>query len=64
MTGHTLQLTTWQRGELRVYRDGEPHRLADRPSRNLIRRDLLRLAPEAGPGYYRITPAGKRALDG
>jgi hypothetical protein len=63
MTGFTKQLTRWQREELLRYRDGEPHRFRERPNTNLIRRDLLRLTPEAGKGFYRITQAGRDALD-
>lgn len=62
MTGTTLALAPWLRRELLLYADGAAKRLDGRPSSNLVRRDLLRLAPEMGVGYYRITAHGRRAL--
>lgn len=63
MTGPALTLTPWQRDELAWYGDGQPHRAPERPNSNLVRRDLLRRATEAGPGCYRITAAGLAALE-
>lgn len=55
-------LTVGQAHELREYEDGEPRRPPNRPSNNLIRRNLLTLAPSAGKGCYRITEYGQTLL--
>lgn len=55
-------LTPHQFKELCLYADGEPRRGASRPNKNLIRRNLLTLAPASGRGYYRITEYGLAAL--
>lgn len=57
-----IPLTDAQYQELRLYIDGNPRREAQRPNRNLIRRNLITLAPTHGHGHYRITEFGKLAL--
>lgn len=57
-----IPLTPDQEKELRRYAHGKPRKPAPRPSRNLIRRNLLTLAPTAGRGWYRITEFGRAAL--
>lgn len=55
-------LTEEQSDFLQLFADGEPRELGGSaslaPARNLIRRNLLTLAPTAGNGYYRITEQG------
>jgi hypothetical protein len=58
----TTLLTRDQYHELRRYANGEPRRESQRPNRNLIRRNLLTLAPASGTGFYRITEAGQVVL--
>jgi hypothetical protein len=62
VSGPTLELTPWQRAELLAYADGSPRRAEARPSANLIRRNMLELAPASGQGFYRITQFGLAAL--
>lgn len=57
-----VELTRDQVDELRLYADDAPHNFGQRPNRNLIRRNLLTLAPTHGKGSYRITEAGRAAL--
>lgn len=64
MTGVTLTLTEHQYMELRSYDHGNPSwRGGGYPSKNLIRRDMLRLAPSTGKGFYEITVRGRAALE-
>lgn len=62
MTGVTAVLTEWQYMELVAYEDGTPTWCEKRPNTNLIRRNMLALAPRCGPGFYCITEFGLAAL--
>lgn len=61
MTARAIPLTEHQFEELRTYESGHPSWRPHRPSANLIRRDLLGLAPRA-EGFYQITEYGRAAL--
>jgi hypothetical protein len=62
VTGVTLVLTSEQERELQEYAGGEPRKA--KANTNLVRRGFLTSAREThGPGYYRITPLGRVALD-
>jgi hypothetical protein len=55
-------LTEYQYEELRTYEHGLPSWHPHRPNSNLIRRNLLALAPSCGQGFYRITEYGQALL--
>ena len=57
-----IPLTPWQHAELLKFADRQPHNFGGRPNSNLIRRGLLVLNPNAGVGFYEITPDGEYAL--
>lgn len=57
-----IALTPDQVIELRRYAHGRPRHPSTRPNRNLIRRNMLTLAPARGHGWYRITEYGQEAL--
>lgn len=60
-SARTIPLTEHQFEELRTYEDGNPSWRPRRPNANLIRRNLLTLAPRA-EGFYQITAYGRDAL--
>lgn len=64
MIGHKgrAALTERQYEELRSYEHGNPSWRPHRPNDNLIRRNLLTLAPASGQGFYRITEYGLAML--
>jgi hypothetical protein len=59
MTGRTMELTTSQYEELRLYEDGEPKKFLAEPNANLIRRGALENVRGAG---YRLTAFGRALL--